>query len=243
MWDIARYSNGSHTIRLTATDVVGNSANTSINVTVDNTPPNVLLNLTNDTEFYSDELWNVDFTATDSLSGIDTAVLTIDGIEWLKDDIVDMRYLSLGEHEVIVSAHDNAGNYNSISANFTIKPLQAIVDVSPKTLNINSNGNWITGFIEVTGYSPELIDISTVILNNTTHAEAQPFGIGDNNENGAPDLMVKFNRSEVQGIVHARDVTLYLEGRVDDAAFLGEAQITLIDNSVNENGNKGKGKQ
>ena len=103
MWNITRYSDGSHTIRLTATDVVGNSANTSINVTVDNTPPNVLLNLTNGTEFYSDESWTVDFTATDSLSGIDTAVLTIDGIEWNRSDIIDMRYLSLGEHEVVVA--------------------------------------------------------------------------------------------------------------------------------------------
>ena len=243
MWNRTRYSDGSHTIRLKATDVVGNSANTSINVTVDNTPPNVLLNLTNGTEFYSDESWIVDLTATDSLSGIDTEVLTIDGIEWLKDDIVDMRYLSLGEHEVVVSAHDNAGNYNSTSANFTIKPLQAIVDVSPKTLNINSNGNWITGFIEVMGHSPELIDISTVILNNTIHAEAQPFGIGDNNENGTPDLMVKFNRSEVQNLIHSGNITLIIEGKVDYAAFSGHIQITVIDNHQNKNtnGNKGKG--
>lgn len=243
MWDTMTYADGSHTIRLKATDVVGNSANTSINVTVDNTPPNVLLNLTNGTEFYSDESWTVDFTATDNLSGIDTEVLTIDGIEWLKDDIVDMRYLSLGEHEVVVSAHDNAGNYNSTSTNFTIKPLQAIVDVSPKTLNINSNGNWVTGFIEVPGYSPELIDISTVILNNTIHAEAQPFGIGDNNENGAPDLMVKFNRSEVQNLIHSGNITLIIEGKVDYAAFSGHIQISVIDNHQNKNanGNKGKG--
>ncbi|MCL7414121.1 MAG: hypothetical protein M8353_11000 [ANME-2 cluster archaeon] len=184
----------------------------------------------------------MDFIANDSLSGIDTEVLTIDGTEWNRTDIVDMRYLSLGEHEVVVSAYDNAANYNSTSANFTIKPLQTIVEISPKTLNINSNGNWITGFIEVAGYSPELIDISTVILNNTIHAEAQPFGIGDNNDNGVPDLMVKFNRSEVQGIVHTGEVSLYLEGRVDDAAFLGEAQIIVIDNSANGNKEKEGGK-
>ena len=240
MWDTTTYADGSHTIRLTATDVVGNSANTSINVTVDNTPPNVLLNLTNGTEFYSDELWTVDFNATDSLSGIDTAVLTIDGIEWNRSDIVDMRYLSLGEHDVVVSAYDNAGNHNSTSTNFTIKPLPAIVEISPKTLNINSNGNWITCFIEVPSYSPELIDVSTLILNGTIHAEIHPIYIGDNNGNTASDLMVKFNRSEVQSIVHTGEFTLYLEGKVDDAAFLGEAQIIVIDNSANENRNKGK---
>lgn len=54
-----------------------------------------------------------------------------------------------------------SGDNNFTSANFTIKPLPAIVEISPKTLNINSNGNWITGFIEVPGYSPELIDVST----------------------------------------------------------------------------------
>ncbi|MBW6519323.1 MAG: hypothetical protein K0A89_12610 [ANME-2 cluster archaeon] len=181
--------------------------------------------------------------ADDSLSGIDTAVFTIDGTEWNKGAIVDMRYLSLGKHEVIVSAYDNAGNYNTTSANFTIRPLQAIVGISPKTLNINSKGNWITGFIEVLGYSPELIDISTVILNNSIYAEPQPFGIGDNNENGAPDLMIKFNRSGVQNLIQAGNVTLIIEGRVDYAAFSGYTQITVIDNLHNKdtNANKGQG--
>jgi len=243
MWNIARYSDGSHIIRLTASDVVGNSASTSSNVTVDNTPPNVLLDLINGTEFYSDESWTVNFTASDSLSGIDTAVLTIDKNEWNRSDIVDMRYLSLGEHEVVVLAYDNAGNHNSTSANFTIKPLPAIVDVSPKTLNINSNGNWITGFIEVPGYSPELIDVSTVILNDTIHAVNHPTGIGENNGNGASDLMVKFNRSEVQNLIHSGNITLIIVGKVDYAAFSGYTQITVIDNHQNKdtNGNKGTG--
>ncbi|MDW7777144.1 MAG: Ig-like domain-containing protein [Methanosarcinales archaeon] len=242
-WDTAAYSDGTYTIRLTAIDVVGNSASTSINVIVDNTPPNVSIDLINGTEFYSDEFWTVNFTATDNLSGIDTAALTIDGIERLKDDIVDMRYLSLGEHEVVMSAYDNAGNYNSTSANFTIKPLPAIVEISPKTLNINSNGNWITGFIEVPGYSPELIDVSTVKLNDAIHAEINPTGIGDNNGNGTPDMMVKFNRSEVQNLIQPGNVTVIIAGKVNDAAFLGDSRIIVIDIPAKEKGSENKGRE
>lgn len=77
-------------------------------------------------------------------------------------------------------------------------------------------------------------------------AETHPTGAGDYNNNGVPDLMLKFNRSEVQKIVVIGDMTLYITGKVDGAAFLGNTSIRVIENAASDktNGNiKGKGKQ
>ncbi|MBW6519326.1 MAG: hypothetical protein K0A89_12625, partial [ANME-2 cluster archaeon] len=237
-WDTTSYVDGIHEIKLTATDIVDNTNSTSIKATVDNTPPEITLNLINGTEYYSDEKWTADFTATDNLSGIETTTITVDGNQLQKGDIVDMRYLSLGEHSVNAAAYDRAGNYNSTSAMFRIKPLPAIVEISPKTLNINSSGNWITGFIEVPGYSPEQINVSTIRLNKTIHAETRPSDTGDNNNNGVSDLMVKFNRSEIQTVVEIGNITLHITGKVDYAAFSGNTTIRVIGSAISDKSKK-----
>lgn len=239
VWDTTTYADGNHDIKLTATDVAGNTNSTSIEVIVDNTPPEITFNIINGTEIYSDEKWTADFTATDSLSGVDSTTISMDGNLLQKGDIVDMRYLSLGEHSVIAAAYDRAGNYNSTSRIFKIKPLPAIVELSPKTLNINSSGNWITGLIEVPNYSADMINAAMVRLNETIHAEIHPTSAGDYNNNGVSDLVVKFNRSEVQRIVTKGDITLYITGKVNDAAFSGNTSIRVIGSAASDktNGN------
>ena len=47
------------------------------------------------------------------------------------------------------------------------KIIEAIVDVDPNTLNLNSEGNWITCYIELpAGYEVNDIDGHTVTLEN-----------------------------------------------------------------------------
>jgi hypothetical protein len=76
--------------------------------------------------------------------------------------------------------------------------------------------------------------------------EVRPTGTGDNNNNGVSDLMVKFNSSEVQRLVTTGEITLYITGKVDGAAFLGNTSIRVIESAASDktDGNiKGKGKQ
>lgn len=245
-WDTSLVNDGSHEIKLSAVDIVKNSASTSLNVIVDNTPPVIQLSPTNGTEFYSDQNLTIDYNATDAISGVASSSVVFDGTAVSKGDPIDLRNLLTGSYIIRVIATDNAGNSAESSTTFVVKPLLAVVEIKPSTLNINSSGNWITGFIEVPDYSPESIDISTVILNDMIHAETQPFGAGDHNNNGVSDLMVKFNRSEVQKIVQIGDITLYITGKVDGAEFSGNTSIRVIGNAASDktNGNtKGNGKQ
>ena len=246
-WDTTLGNDRNYEIKLSAVDVVKNLASTSINVIVDNTPPVIQLYPANGTEFYSDQALAIDYNVTDATSGIASSSVTLDSIAVTKGDIIDLRTLSIGSHIIQVNANDNAGNSAESSTTFIVKPLQAIVEISPNTLNINSSGNWITGFIEVPGYYPESIDISTVILNDAIRAEARPFGIDDHDENGMPDLMVKFNRSEVRKIVMIGDIiTLYITGKVDGATFSGNTSIRVIGSATSDKSKentKGNGKQ
>jgi len=83
--------------------------------------------------------------------------------------------------------------------------LSASVDIKPDTLNLRSRGKWVTGYIELPeGYSVSDINVSTILLNDTIPADIEaPIAIGDYDDDGIPDLMVKFDRAEVTSYILA----------------------------------------
>jgi len=110
------------------------------------------------------------------------------------------------------------------------------VDIDPDTLNLKSNGKWITVYIELLGgYNVTDIDISTVKLNGEAPAELHPTEIGDYDEDGIQDLMVKFYRAHVILMIehmspHFRqEVTLTLMGTLNDGTpFEGSDTIRVL---------------
>jgi hypothetical protein len=83
--------------------------------------------------------------------------------------------------------------------------MEATVDIRPDTLNLESKGRWITAYIEPPEDNhPEGIEISTVRISDIDGnpvdipAQERPTEIGDYDDDGIPDLMVKFDRSEVR---------------------------------------------
>ena len=97
------------------------------------------------------------------------------------------------------------------------------LDIDPDTLNLRSKGRWITAYIEIyDGRDVRDIDISTLLLNETIPAESRPTAIGDHDEDGNPDLMVKFNRSDVQKYIEGLNLSGGQAGR-----FGYEVTLTL----------------
>ena len=110
--------------------------------------------------------------------------------------------------------------------------IEAAIDIDPDTLNLNSKGKWITCYIELPeNYDVEDIDVSTIKLNNQVPAESHPTGIGDEDDDGVPDLMVKFDREAVQKILQAGDeVDITVTGELkDETSFEGSDTIRVID--------------
>ena len=115
---------------------------------------------------------------------------------------------------------------------------EATIDIDPDTLNLKSKGKWITAYIELPeGYDVAQIDIATVLLNGVVPAESDAkYGfvkdpesrIGDYDDDGIPDCMVKFDRSAVQGILGVGDeVEITVTGEVAGTPFEGSDIIRV----------------
>jgi len=104
----------------------------------------------------------------------------------------------IGDSPYVIDA-DNRDNYPLMSPWTPTPPvITATVDIHPQTLNLRSRGKWITAFIELPeDYNVADINVSSIMLNDTIPAELRPLAIGDYDEDGIPDLMVKFDRAEV----------------------------------------------
>lgn len=133
---------------------------------------------------------------------------------------------------MITSSTDFAvGEFGIASAQVIPDEIQATIDIDPDTLNLKSKGKWITCYIELPGdYDVEDIEVSTIKLNDEVPAESRPTGIGDCDDDGIAELMVKFNRSAVQEILEAGDeVEITVTGDLnDDTKFEGSDTIRVI---------------
>ncbi|KPJ68424.1 MAG: hypothetical protein AMJ43_00355 [Coxiella sp. DG_40] len=125
-----------------------------------------------------------------------------------------------------------SGTKVDIGADEFVYPIDAIVRIMPKTLNLTSNGNWVTCTIEL----PENYDIgdvntaSIVLSSSVLSGEIGPEWVKTDEE--AQKLLVKFDRLEIQGEM-LNDaygiVTLVVEGELQNGElFKGEDSIRLV---------------
>jgi hypothetical protein len=109
----------------------------------------------------------------------------------------------------------------------------AVVDIKPDTLKLKSRSdkNAVTATIELAFGDVNEIDPASVILSyggQHVHALPGPVTVGDTDLDGIPDLMVKFDRQEVAGIVvPGKAVMLDVSGTVDGIPFSGSDAIRV----------------
>lgn len=104
--------------------------------------------------------------------------------------------------------------------------IEATVSIHPQTLNLRTQGRWITAYIQLPqGYAAEDIDIDTVQLVYEGQAVDADWGTV---QNGV--LMVKFDRADVAAILEVGDsVEVSVVGKVNDTPFEGTTTIRVID--------------
>jgi probable HAF family extracellular repeat protein len=146
----------------------------------------------------------------------------------------------INNHEQIVGYGRNTeGQYHAFLLephynNSTPVPEPCTIDIHPDTLNKKSKGKYITCYIELPeAYSVEDIDIDTVMLSvngSSISAELSPTEIGDYNDNGIPDFMVKFDRQSVQDACGTGAVEMILNCQTyDETNFEGSDTVLAID--------------
>lgn len=121
----------------------------------------------------------------------------------------------------------------------------ANVQIEPDTLNLKSNGEWITAYIEL----PEVYDVNNIVVSTiilkTPSGDVSvypnaPATVGDYDSDGISDLMVKFDRSKIIGQIGSTDVVdvgtgidqqieLKVVGQlVDETQFEGTDTVRVI---------------
>jgi len=145
-----------------------------------------------------------------------------------------------GDYEIKVIVYANGDTFSQVRAEeFAVL---ATIDIDPKTLNENSNGKWITCYIELPdGYDVADIDAASVRLNGEVKPELNPkYGfvkspkeyLMDHDHDGINERMLKFDRSEVASILdQGNTVEVTITGEVGDSRFEGSDTIKVIGNN------------
>lgn len=142
--------------------------------------------------------------------------------------------------------------HEDVDGFFDNRLVMATVDIAPDTLNLKSRGQWITVYIELLeGYDVGDIDVSAVVLNDTIPVSLLdvpapapvPTKIGDYDNDGIPDLMVKFDRAMVESFIYNQrirydEVTLTLTGNLFDGTPFEGTDIFFVNyaGDVNNDG-------
>ncbi|MGC8832249.1 MAG: hypothetical protein ACP5PQ_06695, partial [Thermoproteota archaeon] len=157
----------------------------------------------------------------------------------ISEQIVDVTWLIKAKHPgnytaMLYLGSENAGS-DIWATTITSSIIPAKIDFKPDTLNMKSKAdeNAVTGYIEFpAGYDVNNIDATTVKLftaKGNVSVQASPIEIGDYDNDGIPDLMVKFPRQEVIKIVDAGDqIPITIKGEVSGNPFEGIDTIKVL---------------
>lgn len=117
--------------------------------------------------------------------------------------------------------------------------IPSFIDIDPDTLNLKSKGKFITCYIELPeDYLVEDVDIDSIAVVNIDDDlldppiyTVGPSEIGDYDNNGISDLMVKFDRHKLIALLEAGDeVEITVTGELTyGTPFKGSSTIRVID--------------
>ena len=134
-------------------------------------------------------------------------------------------YYDKGIYTITLTIEDDDGGMGTDTLTVEVKPIPAVIDCDPDTLNLKSNGKWITYYIELPkGYDVTQIDGSTISLNGIpvylgkegwAKGKATESNIMDHDKDGILERMVKFEREKVQKILEPEEnAELIINGKV-----------------------------
>jgi hypothetical protein len=206
-WRISQ--DGKHLVECLSTDWCGNTeASHDIPVWVDLTPPDVTFPDLRP-NYLTSETFTATWVATDATSGIASVDAYFDGVPVTDGQVFDLSLMA-GVHALRVIATDLATNVRDVT--FT---MEVWIDVSswakPVYVNDRTKGIGLQVVVEFPGaYDVSLVALPTCILSvkgSLDLTQGDPVvaekanlkgelltGVGDHDEDGTPDRMIRFNK-------------------------------------------------
>lgn len=123
---------------------------------------------------------------------------------------------------------------NPYRVSFSNVTIPGTLDIDPNTLNLKSKGRYITCYIElpleynVTGIEPFSITLTADGDEIIEVERNTPYEIGDHDEDGIPDLTVKFSREKIKSIVSVGKNILLCEGILTDDVLFIASDIIFV---------------
>jgi hypothetical protein len=160
-------------------------------------------------------------------SGLAFTEYTLDNITWTRYETpFILSYVDITT--VYYRSTDNAGNTGKTESIQVKIYIAAQTTIGPKTLNLKSNGQWVTVYIQLPEcYNANQIDVSSLELrfgDKVIHASWGEVQDGI--------LMVKFDRAALINILSGTqpntEVQLEIWGQVADCFFAGTVTIRVI---------------
>ncbi|WFN33477.1 hypothetical protein L1S32_06340 [Methanogenium sp. S4BF] len=139
------------------------------------------------------------------------------------------------------------GNDDTIDKTEIMTGLVASVDINPDVINLGSNGNFVTAFIEL----PQEFDPSAIVEDSVCVATVngqsidllsiEPRNVGDYDEDDIPDLMVKFDRQIIADSLSEGEHEITLLGQLNDGTYFSGMDSVTVKSSPKQNANKKNG--
>lgn len=118
------------------------------------------------------------------------------------------------------------------SSNLPFGLVEGSVRVTPRTLNLQSKGRYITAKLELPPQFPvQNVDLTTVYLNDAITPVLSKTSIEDENQDGIDEYIIKFDRTEFQAIMpQGENVPVWITGELlpDNRPFRAEDAIRTI---------------
>ena len=109
------------------------------------------------------------------------------------------------------------------------------LDIQPDVISLHSRGQWVSAILEPPSpYLPGSIDVGSVQLHGNGESivpdPEAPSQIGDEDQDGVPDLMLKFRRVDVIGLLDGNPSELTVTGNMvgGEPCFRGSDQVRIV---------------
>jgi large repetitive protein len=145
--NLSALANGTHTVRVQATDEANNSVNsTAVSITVDTTTPTATISVPSNATNTSDSTPQLTFTISDAVDSSIAYVIYVDGVAGQTGSATNATATDLnitavtnGTHAIIVQATDDAGNTaNSTELTITVDTAVPTSTITSPTTGLNT---------------------------------------------------------------------------------------------------------
>lgn len=195
---------GAHSFYAEAEDNAGHVETDQQAIKIDKSKP-VIADVYLQDEYFWDTEFPIQFTVRDEVSQVETVQATINGK--LVENGKTYRFTEPGWHTYRIEVKDYAGWTSVYEEKFEVY-IPVKFTFAPESLQLEHGNGMATSFVELPpAFAPEWIKFPTVQLNGKiVHVQDPKYGyvknpIGDEDENGIPDMMFKYERESLVNVI------------------------------------------